>query len=299
MRRKSWLMARLGQPFIGSEAIANGVLRKHELRSRYTAVFPDVYVTNGGPLTIRDRAQAAWLYSHRGGVIAGLTASALHGAKWVDDTAPIELIWANARPPRGLRTYDMRLDSSEFAELGDTAGMAITTIDRTAFDIARRGRLDEAIARLDALGNATGLTAEGVLAVARRHRGARGLRQLRAALHLYDPGAQSPRETWLRLLMIRAGYPRPETQIRVTSPDGLRRYYLDMGWREMMLALEYDGEHHRTDPVQYAYDIQRSEDVAELGWTRVRVVKKHRAPDVLARVARVWPARLRRDREIS
>jgi len=35
-----------------------------------------------------------------------------------------------------------------------------------------------------------------------------------------------------------------------------------------MLALEYDGEQHRVDPVQYAYDIQRSEDLDELGWTR-------------------------------
>ena len=29
-----------------------------------------------------------------------------------------------------------------------------------------------------------------------------------------------------------------------------------------MLAVEYDGEQHRIDPVQYAYDIQRSEDLA-------------------------------------
>ena len=51
-----------------------------------------------------------------------------------------------------------------------------------------------------------------------------------------DAGAQSPKETWLRLLLIRAGLPRPHTQIPVLSPDGNRWYYLDMGWEGIKLA---------------------------------------------------------------
>ena len=196
-------MTILNFPFVGSEAVASGLIRKHERRARYRAEFPDVYAPRGVALTIQERAKAAWLYSHREGVIAGLTASALHGAKWVDDQLPIELIWPNARRPRGLRTYDMRLRSNELVEFGE---MRITTVKRTAFDIGRRGRLDDAIARLDALGNATGFNAADVLTVAGAHSGARGIRQLRAALDLYDAGAASPKETWLRLLIIRAGY---------------------------------------------------------------------------------------------
>jgi hypothetical protein len=38
-----------------------------------------------------------------------------------------------------------------------------------------------------------------VLAVAEQHRGVRGLRQVPRALALHDPGAESPKETWLRL----------------------------------------------------------------------------------------------------
>lgn len=289
-------MSAFDRPFIGSEAIANGLLRKHELRSHYRAVFPDVYVPKGAVLTLQDRARAGWLWSHREGIIAGLTASALHGAKWVDDDASIELIWPNARPAKGLRTYDYRLRTDEFA---DFDGMRVTTVARTGFDIARRRPLDAAVANLDALGNATGLSAAAILGVARHHRGSRGLRQLAKVLDLYDPGAASPKETWLRLLVIRADYPRPQTQIPVTSVDGRRRYYLDMGWKDMMLAMEYDGEQHRVDPVQYAYDIQRSEDIAELGWTRLRVVKTNSAADVLRRLDRTWRSKLRGDREIS
>ena len=78
-------MSILDGPFVGSEAIERRLVRKHELRSRYRKVFPDVYVPNDVELTLPLRARAGWLWSHRQGVFAGLTASALHGAKWVDD----------------------------------------------------------------------------------------------------------------------------------------------------------------------------------------------------------------------
>ncbi|WP_006247353.1 type IV toxin-antitoxin system AbiEi family antitoxin [Mycolicibacterium tusciae] len=289
-------MTTLNWPFVGSEAITKGLLKKHELRAGFRAEFPDVYVPKDAVPTLHQRAVAGWLWSHREGVIAGLTASALHGAKWVDVTDPIELVWQNARRPRGLRTYDMRLRPNEFAVQGE---LRVTTPERTAFDIARRGRLDQAVARLDALAEATGVSAEDVFAVARVHRGARNLRQLGAALDLMDPGAASPRETWLRLLVIRAGYPRPRTQIPVRSPDGRRQYYLDMGWEDLMLALEYDGEQHRNDPDVYADDIKRSEDIAEVGWTRLRVVKANSSAEVLRRLDRAWRSRLLTDRDIS
>ncbi|AGB25299.1 hypothetical protein Mycsm_05091 [Mycobacterium sp. JS623] len=286
----------LDGPFIGSEAINNGAIRKHELRAEYRPEFPDVYVPKDAVLTLRERARAGWLYSHREGVIAGVTASALHGARWVDNDLPIELIWSNARRPRGLRTYDMRLRADELAEYEQ---MRITTVERSAFDIGRRGRLDDAVARLDALGNATRFKADDVRVIADHHRGARGMLQLRVALDLYDPGAESPKETWLRLLMIRAGYPRPQTQIPVPRPDGRGWYYLDMGWEDLKLAVEYDGEQHRNDPAQFAYDILRSEDLDVIGWTRIRVVKANSSVDVLRRLDRAWRSKLRTDREIS
>jgi very-short-patch-repair endonuclease len=72
-----------------------------------------------------------------------------------------------------------------------------------------------------------------------------------------------------------------------------------MGWPDLMLAVEYDGEQHRVDPVQFAYDIQRSEDLDELGWTRIRVVKRNRQADVLRRIDRAWQLKLRGDRKLA
>lgn len=56
--------------------------------------------------------------------------------------------------------------------------------------------------------------------LAKRYHGRRGIRRARIALDLVDPGAESPRETWLRLLLIRAGFPPPQTQIPVYDEYG-------------------------------------------------------------------------------
>ena len=270
-----------GEPFIGSEAVAGGTLRRYQLRSRFRPVFPDVYVLRDQELTLRQRAVAAWLWSHRNGVIAGVTAAAWHGTKWVDDHLPVELIWGNARPPRGLRTYDITLGPDE---LDVVAGLPVTSPRRTAFDIGCRKPMGLAIAHLDALMRATGLKVNEVREISAMHRGARGLRQLEAVLECVDAGSQSPKETWLRLLLVKAGLPRPTTQIPVMAAAGTQMYYLDMGWPDLMVAVEYDGEHHRLDRWQYAKDIRRSEKLAQLGWIVIRVVASDRPDDIVRRV---------------
>ncbi len=98
-----------------------------------------------------------------------------------------------------------------------------------------------------------------------------------------DGGAQSPRESWLRLVLIDAGLPRPATQIQVT--DGHLVAYLDMGWEEPMVALEYDGDQHRSDRRQYVNDIRRAEMVERLGWHVIKVINEDR-PDVIVQRAR-------------
>ncbi|MGY4711836.1 endonuclease domain-containing protein [Mycolicibacterium sp. CBM1] len=274
-------MTTLDDPFIGSEAIAKGVLRDHQLRARYRRVFPGVYAQQGVELTVAQRARAAWLWSHRSGIVMGLTAAALHGTKWLDASLPVELVASNARPPRGVRTHDVCIDPDERTWLGD---LPVTTAPRTAFDIGRRHPTRSTVARMDALLRATGIGSDDVAAVAARHRGARGLRQLETVLDLTDTGAQSPRETWLRLTLVDAGFPRPRTQIPVPCPDSSATYYLDMGWEEVMVAVEYDGDHHRTDRWQYTKDVRRHEDLERLGWIVIRVLAADSTSDIVRRV---------------
>lgn len=269
------------EPFVGSEALAAGLLTRSQLRSRFTRVFPDVYLTKHiAEPSLRQRIRAAWLWSERRGVIAGTAAAALHDARWVPPDAPVELIHRNPRPPDGVLTRRERLLGGEVQLIDD---MTTTTQCRTAFDIGRRGPLATAVARMDALLRATGVASAAVCEIAGRHPRAKGLRQLEMVLDLTDPGAQSPKETWLRLVLIRGGLPRPHTQIPVAGPDGFIAY-LDLGWPKLLIAVEYDGDHHRTERGQYVKDIRRRELLRSMGWIVITVVAGDRPGDIVQRV---------------
>jgi len=137
----------------------------------------------------------------------------------------------------------------------------------------------------------TQLKVSDIEALAERHPRARNLRQLESVLKLVDPGAQSPKESSLRLLLTRAGLPRPQTQIPVMGKDEWPIAYLDMGWPDLMVAVEYDGDQHRTDRRQYLKDIRRYEILEQLGWIIVRVVAEDRPADIVRRVQRALQRR--------
>jgi very-short-patch-repair endonuclease len=57
-----------------------------------------------------------------------------------------------------------------------------------------------------------------------------------------------------------------------------------MGWEDVMVAVEYDGEQHRLDRWQYTKDIRRSEALERLGWLVIRVTASDRRNDIVDRV---------------
>src|ERR1700749_1930328 len=130
----------MGVPFIGSEAVASGVLAPYGLRAKFMAIHRDVYLPRGTELTAIVRARAAWLWSQRRGVVAGRSASALHGAKWVDANRPAEIIYDNRHAPAAMRTWS---DSIEGDEVALVDGMQVTTPVRTALDLGCRYRVNE------------------------------------------------------------------------------------------------------------------------------------------------------------
>nr|WP_025735528.1 hypothetical protein [Mycobacterium genavense] len=281
----------MDEVLMGSEAVRRGQLSWYRLRTDFRAIYPDVYVPNRSTATLRTRSIAAWLWSQRRGVLAGLAAAALHGSRWIDDDEPVELIWRNPHPPAGVLTRNSRIAPDEVTTV---AGLPVTSVARTAFDLARQLPRGEAVARIDALMRATPFSSEDVLRPAKRYRGARGLRRLRAALPLVDPGAASPKETWLRLLLIDAGLPCPTTQLPVQENWHLIAC-LDLGWETYRVAAEYDGDHHRADRRQYARDQVRLRKIEELGWIVIRVIADDKPDDVVRRVRRALTRRGFRD----
>lgn len=271
----------MGEPFLGTEAVASGTVSPSALRSRYTKIFRDVYLPRDTELTPLRRARAGWLWSRRQAVVAGFTASAVHGARWVDKAGPVELIHDNRHHLPGLRIWGDCIAPDEIVRVD---GVPVTTPERTAFDLACWYSLDSAVPAIDSLARAADVKLADVELIASRYPGRRGVKNARKTLELVDAGAESPRETWLRLLLIENGLPRPQTQIPVYDDRGYLIGRVDMGWPELRVAVEYDGDHHRSDRRQFAWDITRMEMLQEQGWIVVRVTAKDRPADIVRRV---------------
>lgn len=252
-------------------------LRRQDVRLRYRRLYRDVYLNNDVELTAAIRARAAWLST--GATLAGLSAAAVLGTKWLDRDAPAEIVRNDKHSQPGMIAHGYRVLEDEVRL---AASLPATTPARTAFDIGRRHRDHYAVPILDALLAATGIKVSDVLEVAARWPGARGVRVLRSTLRLVDGAAESPQESRLRLILIRGGLPTPECQIRFPE----LHVRVDMGWRQWKVAVEYDGVQHWADAAQRAWDIERIALLEAAGWVVVRVSARMLSrPDLI--VARV------------
>ncbi len=125
--------------------------------------------------------------------------------------------------------------------------------------------------------------------------GRRGAKALREALEHVRAGAHSPRETRLRLALVRHGLPEPVVQIPILTSVGLR--HADLGYPAELVAIEYHGDHHREDRRQWLEDLTRRQLFEDAGWYVIEIgaadldVDDGRA--LAARVRRVLAARSR------
>ncbi|SKQ96076.1 cullin, a subunit of E3 ubiquitin ligase [Mycobacteroides abscessus subsp. abscessus] len=254
--------------FVGSEAVSAGQLTRHELQRFYRPIFRGVYLPKSAEPTLRDRTVAAWLASGRRGVVAGLAASNLHGASWVDHDVPIELVGVKCRQQEGLIARNGRIGADEITRI---SGLPVTHRVRTAFDLGRYQPRTRAMGCLDALMRNQVFALDEVAGLSQRYPEVRGVRQLRELLPLIDAGAQSPRESLIRLQLRDAGLPRAQTQVPVF--DGYTPIaFLNIGWPQYLVAVEYDGDHHRRDRRQYVKDLARLRMLEERGWIVIRVI---------------------------
>ncbi|RDI51841.1 endonuclease domain-containing protein [Nocardia mexicana] len=266
-------MGVLDEPFRGAWAVAAGYITEWQLRKDFEQVFPGVHVRKGVVLNAVGRAQAAVHWSKGDAVVVGRSAAAMHETPWIDAQQAVELGSArHLKPPNGIRIYR---DTYEPHECCDIDGFRVTTPARTAFDIGRRLPRDEAIPIIDALCRATNLLPREIAALAAEHAGARGVRRIAQLVPLIDPGAESIQESLTRLLLIDDGLPPPRTQVLVRDPYTGSRIYIDMGWEEWRVGVEYDGRQHWDDAAQRRRDIDRLEALRALDWRIIRLSASH------------------------
>jgi hypothetical protein len=83
--------------------------------------------------------------------------------------------------------------------------------------------------------------------------------------------AESPQESRLRLLVIRAGFPAPVLQHEILNLTGSVLYRLDLAWPALRIALEYDG--HEAHENRESEDAERDRRMAARGWLVIRARK--------------------------
>lgn len=256
------------EPFLGRAAIRTGRLTKHQLLTRHRAIFHNVYLPNDVAMTAAIKAHAAWLFAGPDAVLAGVSAAAVYGTKWLDADAPAVIVRSDRHRPAGLTVHSYQLTTDDVCI---RRGMRVTTPARTALDIGRLLPPEDSVPILDALLNATRLNTGEVEKLMADRVGLRGIRWLRKALDMVDGGAESPQETKLRLVLVAAGLPAPQTQIEFFDEYGHAFIRVDMGWRQWKVAVEYDGVQHWQDSRQRAWDIERIAILESMGWTVIRV----------------------------
>jgi hypothetical protein len=147
------------------------------------------------------------------------------------------------------------------------AGLPVVPPETVWLQLATTLSVDDLIVAGDHLlqGRPALSTLERLGAEVESARGRRGVARAGAALLELRIGVRSPRETRLRLLLVRAGLPEPVVGFQVHH-EGAFVGTPDLAYPDLRIAIEYEGQHHRTDRNTYEDDIIRRELFRRAGW---------------------------------
>src|SRR4051794_21737578 len=279
------------RPFLLSEAHALGVDRGVLRGRRFRRMFTGVYVSSDLPDTLGLRADGAALLLPRDAVFSHHTAAALRSLP-VPDSAEVHVTLARDRTvPRvtGIRVHRLYCEADE-TELVD--GRCLTTCARTWVDLAAHLRFGDLVVLGDATLFTFRLTPDQKRAGPDRAGRGGGPPRAPTAPPPPDPRAESAAEPRPRLILIRAGLPRPEAGLDLYDADWAWVARPDLLYRDPPVVIQYDGGSHFRSERQRRQDVARDELTRELNYEVVVVpardlYQEHRL------VARVVAARER------
>ncbi|MBB5871419.1 hypothetical protein F4553_004798 [Allocatelliglobosispora scoriae] len=255
-------------PFRGSDAIARGLLTRGMLRSSaWRRLYRDVYVHEEIAIDHRVSCEAAALLLPPGAAVAGLSAAHVWGVTPlpVGDVTVIVPRGQNMRVQPGIEVRRGALPPSDIVS---PLGFPVTSALRTAFDLARELPPTEAVIVLDTFLKKQRINQARLADYLDARPSWPGVKAARTALFRADPLSESPMETRTRLLIADSDLPMPFSQYKVYSG---KRFIarVDFAYPDCLLALEYEGDHHRHRDV-FRSDIERLNRMRLLGWTVLR-----------------------------
>jgi hypothetical protein len=208
-----------------------------------------------------------------GAAFSGRTAGWLHGLD-LPPCDPVEVTIPTACGVSARAGASVRRAELADAEIVQRRRMPATSPLRTAVDLGSRLPLVEAVVAVD-MALHRGLIDLGALhSHLAAHPRRKGVAALRRVTDLADPGAESAMETRLRPLLVLAGLPRPESQVRLYDRRGRLLGRPDLYYGVRSLCLEYDGGLHRDRLVE---DHRRQNRLLNAGFRILRFT----AADVL------------------
>ena len=231
--------------------------------------WPGVYSVGHPTLTREGWWWASVLLAGPGSVLAGRASAAvwqlLPGLSTLDVIVPGD----RGRGLRGIRAHQIRLEPCDVTEY---LGLPVTTIARTALDVAAWDKPDRVDELIDTALLEGWYDHEEMLSLIARYRGQRGMGVLRERLHHIGdnpPRFRSRAERRGRDLIRDAGMPVPEVNAWFPTIAG-HGYELDLWWPQLHLNVEIDGPRHAL-PFQRAKDRRRDADLAARGIGVVRM----------------------------
>ncbi|MDQ0277853.1 hypothetical protein QO003_002156 [Arthrobacter silviterrae] len=270
------------RPFTVEQAREAGVTRSRTRASDLWMPSRGIRVHKNVPFDVLDACRP-YTDSTVSAVVSHLTAAKIHGLylpRRLEDDRFLDL----ARPagmgtPRRRRVRGHRMELGA-ADVLEVAGVPVTTVQRTFLDLAQLLSLDELVAVGDQIvcehrrsfgpPKVAMVELDELNAYLAGHQSARSIRRLREAMGLVRVGSDSPPETRLRLLIVRAGLPLFVPNCELLDDEGNALVAPDLSCEEYRTCVEYDGDHHFT-PEQHGKDHDRDFITASLGWRQVLV----------------------------
>jgi hypothetical protein len=267
--------------------VSRSRLRRSDLVSQFHAV--RIPSSPSPELTTIERCEAFRAWMDDGQFFSHATAAIIYGLPVPSRDESVEHIHVSVakprRAPRGVGIAGHKL-TIDLDTLRDWKGFRVPDPVEVWCELAATLSVDELVVAGDALlrrksplAESSRLATAAAVAVNRP-----GVDRLRQALALVRARTDSPMETTLRLAIIRAGLPEPEVNWAILDVAGTFQGFADLAFPRFRVLVEYDGDHHRTDPDQYFTDVDRLWMFQTLGWRIVRVNKTHPIAEAIRRI---------------